>query len=410
MSNTLGSFVHFTLVRLLGQAALFMFPLVVAAFLSPEDFGRFSLAMMVLFVFTAVGIQSSHKPYIVQASAEFDASGKTSVTIASRSVLTLVVFVLALVLAFVFKDLLLAFSDLRSEQFRWVIAAFFVFSFRFIYVGIFVTTGVKFRAPLLELTIGLAQLAVLGLFYWLFELDLDSVIATVFLGYSVAVLCALPMLPWRKLLPLRFERKATIQLFRNSLWYMLGGVAVYLINWGDNLVLRLYMDLEQIGYYNFGYQVFKGLLICFATITLFYLPNVQQFLVDKEQLRHYLFRTRLQILGLGVLGLVAVGILLAPALQLVYGDKYNASLPVIYCLLIASLFSLYYILQLTLVEGMARFKFVQLANFLAVAINLGLDFLLIPQLGILGAAIATTVAYAALAGVFHWYVAKNLEW
>lgn len=102
--------------------------------------------------------------------------------------------------------------------------------------------------------------------------------------------------------------------------------------------------------------------------------------------------------------------MLAPALQLVYGDKYNASLPVIYCLLIASLFSLYYILQLTLVEGMARFKFVQLANFIAVAINLGLDFLLIPQLGILGAAIATTVAYATLAGVFHWYVAKNLEW
>ena len=118
--------------------------------------------------------------------------------------------------------------------------------------------------------------------------------------------------------------------------------------------------------------------------------------------------TRPQILGLGVLGLVAVGICLAPALQLVYGNKYDASLPVMYCLLIASAFALYYILHLTLVEGMARFKFVQLANFLAVAINLGLDFILIPQLGIMGAAIATTTAYAMLAGLFHWYVVKNL--
>lgn len=409
MSHSLGSFLNFAFLRLLGQAALFLFPLVVAGFISADDFGRFSLAMMALFMFTAIGIQASQKPYIVQASREFDESGATRVAFTSRALLTAGVFVLVFVLALVFKQAFLSFSGLAAENFRWLLAAFFVFSLRFIYMAIFITTDTRILAPLLELCIGILQLGVLGLLYLFAGINLGSAIAAVFIGYGLAALLATPMLPFKALLPLRFDREANRALLNNTLWYTLGAVAVYLINWGDNLVLRLYLGFEQIGYYNFGYQVFKGMLICFSTITLFFLPNMRQFLADKALLNNFRKKTQLQLLGLGTAGLIVLGLLLAPVLQLVYGDKYDQALPVMYCLLGASFFALYYILQLTIVEGMARFKFVQAAHFMAVAVNLGLDFLLIPTMGILGAAVATTVAYASLAILLHFYVARLIR-
>jgi len=40
-----------------------------------------------------------------------------------------------------------------------------------------------------------------------------------------------------------------------------GALSMYLINWGDNFVLRSFVSFESIGVYNLGYQIFKGLIL-----------------------------------------------------------------------------------------------------------------------------------------------------
>ncbi|MAM89341.1 polysaccharide biosynthesis C-terminal domain-containing protein [Allohahella sp. A8] len=409
MSLSLKSFLSFALVRLLAQATLFVFPLLVAAFITPDEFGRFSLALMLLYVFTAIGIQSSQSPYVVQASREFTRNGNVRRATTARAISVGSWYLISLGIAVVFQDAFLTFTGLSHENYVLVIAGFYVVSMRFIHTSTFTSTQRKMWGPLFELAIGVSLFAVLIIFYLQGSFDLRDALWTLFLGHAIAAVLILPVLPWRLMLPFSFDAHIVKEQFRNSLWYVIGAVAVYLMNWGDNLVLRLYTDFESIGQYNFGYQIFKGMLICFTTIQMFYLPDIHLLLEDKTKLRHFMKTTRLQIMGLGTLGLIVTAVLLEPGLTLVYGAKYDPSLPIMYCLLIASFFALYQMLQLSIIVGMSRFAFVQIATFIALGINLGLDFALVPSYGIMGAAVATTIAYASLAGLFSWYMRKRLR-
>ncbi|GAA3975994.1 polysaccharide biosynthesis C-terminal domain-containing protein [Allohahella marinimesophila] len=409
MTLSLKSFLSFALVRMVAQATMFVFPLLVAAFITPDEFGRFSLALMLLYVFTAIGIQSSQSPYVVQASREYTKHGHVRRATTARAISVGGWYVISLGLAIVFHDAFLTFTGLSHDNYVLVIAAFYVVSMRFIHISTFTSTQRKMWGPLFELMIGIGLFAVLAFFYLQGVFDLRDALWTLFLGHCIAAILILPILPWREMLPFEFDAKVVKEQFRNSLWYVIGAVAVYLMNWGDNLVLRLYTDFESIGQYNFGYQIFKGMLICFTTIQMFYLPDIHLLLEDKTRLRHFMTKTRLQIMGLGTAGLIVTALLLAPGLSLVYGTKYDPSLPIMYCLLIASFFALYQMLQLSIIVGMSRFAFVQIATFIALGVNLGLDFALVPTYGIMGAAVATTIAYASLAAMFSWYMRKRLK-
>lgn len=408
MSSSIKSFMGFASVRLLAQATLFIFPMLVALFISPEEFGRFSLAIMLLYVFTAIGVQSSQAPFIVAASRELQESSGVQQSNSARAIIVAGWFVVALIAAAAFKDEFIEFTGLTTQGYLYTIASIFTVSFRSTYVALFVSTQRKLRGPVFELIVGVSLFSFFLLFHWLYEATVETAMLTMLLGHGLGALLILPWLPWRLIRPFRIDLSAVRNLFRDSLWYVMGALAVYLINWGDNVVLRIYTDFESIGQYNFGYQIFKGMLICFSTIQMFYLPDIAKFLKDRVQFDHFLKVTRVQIMGMGVAGLIVVGLALAPGVSLVYGDKYAPALPVMYCLLIASVFALYQMLQLAIVVGMSRFAFVQVANFVALAVNLGLDFVLVPHYGIMGAAVATTVAYAVLAILFRWYVRNRL--
>lgn len=408
MSSSIKSFMGFAAVRLLAQATLFIFPMLVALFISPEEFGRFSLALMVLYIFTAIGVQSSQGPFIVAASRELQGTGRVQSSFNARAVIVIGWFAVALIAAVAFKDEFIEFTGLTTNGYLYTTASIFTVSFRFTNVALFVSTQRKLWGPFFELIIGVSLFSFFLVFHWLYGATVETAMLTMMLGHGLAALLILPWIPWRLIRPFRVDLSAVRSLFRDSLWYVMGALAVYLINWGDNIVLRIYTDFESIGQYNFGYQIFKGMLICFSTIQMFYLPDIAKFLKDRVQFDHFLKVTRVQIMGMGVAGLVVVGLALEPGLSLVYGDKYSPALPVMYCLLIASVFALYQMLQLAIVVGMSRFAFVQVANFVALAVNLGLDFALVPHYGIMGAAIATTVAYAVLAVLFKWYVRNRL--
>jgi len=106
-------------------------------------------------------------------------------------------------------------------------------------------------------------------------------------------------------------------------------------------------------------------------------------------------RNTLAITGLIVMGMLAVSWLLVP---LVYGGAYRATVPPLLILLPGVLsMSLYKVLSRNFTSRNQQQVSI-LALSVALTLNAMLDLLLIPQWGVVGAAIASTVGYTA-AGV-----------
>ena len=187
---------------------------------------------------------------------------------------------------------------------------------------------------------------------------------------------------------------------------------MYFINWGDNLVLRYFVSLEEVGMYNLGYQVFKGMIMLVGSIKLYFLPFIAEHIENQHKIRNYLYHKRPRIMLLGALGIVALFFSLPSIFTALYGNSYRESALVAQILTIPLIFILYQSFYMPLFETMKKFKFTQSMNVLLVTVNIALDIILVMYVGVLGAAIATAITYI-LSGVlyeiyFIKYVHRNL--
>ena len=173
---------------------------------------------------------------------------------------------------------------------------------------------------------------------------------------------------------------------------MMGLTAVYFINWGDNLVLRYFVSMEDIGVYNLGYQIFKGLIGVTFILNSYFLPFIAQNIDDKGKMKDYLYVKRPKIVIGGTLGIIIIYIMTPYVFNLIYGAVYGESVIVLRILLVGLIFNLYLVFYIPLFNSARKYKFIQTVNVIQVVLNICLDIIFVPEMGIEGAAIGTTIA------------------
>ena len=179
---------------------------------------------------------------------------------------------------------------------------------------------------------------------------------------------------FKQLFPFYLERQYFNKTFNFTKWVFLGVTAVYFINWGDNLVLRYFVSMEDIGVYNLGYQFFKGTMILFATLGAYFLPFISQHINDPKKIREYLYHKRPMILFAGAI-VIAIGFLLTPKiLGMIYGETYIESAAVLRVLLIGTLIYLYNVFYNPIMNALEKYKFIHLTNVVQVLLNVILKF------------------------------------
>jgi len=197
-------------------------------------------------------------------------------------------------------------------------------------------------------------------------------------------------------LTLAFDRKLIGESFRF-------GIKSYLQNLVGNLNYRL--DVYLLAFFLTPAQVaFYGVATSLAEVA-WYIPNSVGVVLfprlsnapteQVHQITAKACRNTLAITGLIVMGMLAVSWFLVP---LVYGPAYRATVPPLLILLPGVLFmGLYKVLSRNFTSRNQQQVSI-LALSVALTLNAVLDLLLIPQWGVVGAAVASTVGYTA-AGV-----------
>jgi O-antigen/teichoic acid export membrane protein len=399
----------------LGQAFGMIAPLVVAKFFaSAELYASYSLAKMIVFFFSTLLVAASQAPFIVFANQEKAETGRINKAFSVQLGFLVLSFCIFFGITLPFKRYLADFARVDIVDSLFVMLAFVGLALKSFVCNLFMALGQRIKNSLAELVFGGSALLLVFVLYWTDTLNLRTVFAVYPVSALLVVFVSVKAIDFSQLLPIGLDRRLFGEMLNFTKWVMLGAAAVYFINWGHLFILRLFeslgvVSMGDIGSYNLGYQIFKGVVMLTFIIVAYFLPFVSANVEDKTKMRDYLYRKRPKIL---ILGLVLIGtffFVVPHAFKLAYGDLYPGSIAVLRILLIASALILYSIFYETIVLAVKKYKFTQAVYVVQVLLSLLLALFLVPAVGILGAAVATAVAYLFRAATMEAYFRVKLR-
>lgn len=169
----------------------------------------------------------------------------------------------------------------------------------------------------------------------------------------------------------------------------------------DFFVIGYFLPSADVGVYRIGFLLASNLLIVLASVKPIFKPMIAERAGDRDALRaHYRLATR----WVAMLVLpIAITLALAARtyLTLLFTAEFAAADAVVTLLVLGYLVNAGFGPEGTMLEGLGHTRFQLLNTVVLVGTNAVLDVLLVPRLGIVGAAVGTAVAMslAGLAGL-----------
>jgi len=243
-----------------------------------------------------------------------------------------------------------------------------------------------------------------------FVLVFELGVAGALLGAAAAALIMIPVRLWfiRDLLEWRFSVVFLKKLLAFGLPLVPMNVAFWLFSNADRLMLSRLATLEEVGLYSIAAAMAAVLMLLQTSVGQSWLPHaIKVYEENREQAAEVFKKTMVFLLaasGVVVTGFVALAqevifILVPPA--------YYASFAAIPFLAAGFLF--FTSAQVSAVGIMVKNKtvYIMLACWLVAVINIGLNILLIPRLGIAGAGAATGMSYILFAASYA-FISRRL--
>jgi len=389
-----------------GFGLSFLIPIILAMKFPPELFGIYSLGMMIVYFFNATFILSSVKPAIVYGTIEIKARQKISKTLTARIILLLLAFMMFLFVVLIFKNAIIQFTKLTNWQVFFLIFIFTGKAIENLIGTIFLTLNRRIIESAFQLVTACISVIYIICLFLYFDMTLENV----FLLFLVAPLLSFcfffPLLDYQKIFPPAFDRDTFKKLFDYTKWMALGGTAVYFLNWGDNLILRQFVSMKEIGVYNLGYQFFKGTVMLMAIVRLYFLPFIAQHIDNKEKIENYLFVKRRKLMVLGAMILSLLFLFMPAVTELLYETQYEDAALVFRILTFGAVCALYFMFYDPIFDSLEKYHVIQIMTVICVIVNLCLDYILVRRIGFIGAAVATSVSYFLLALAIEVYFRK----
>jgi O-antigen/teichoic acid export membrane protein len=209
---------------------------------------------------------------------------------------------------------------------------------------------------------------------------------------SVYAFGTMPRAAWRG-----FEiRPRTVMILVTFSWTLpFAGISTYVVNWVDSWVIREVKGVALVGIYNWAYQATAIAGLAFAPIAVILTPRVIDARLKQDSIRIARYvEAILPAAGVMALATTALLWLAFPLLQRFIAPAYAPAYPIIMVLLAALPAQLINYLVTPLANAYEQLlPRIVLVSVAIAVLNVVGDLLLVPRIGILGAAIATLSAF-----------------
>ena len=244
-----------------------------------------------------------------------------------------------------------------------------------------------------------------------FVLAFDLGVAGALLGAATAALLMIPVRLWfiRDLLRPRFSLDFLKQLLLFGISLVPMNVAFWLFSNADRLMLARLADLEEVGFYSIAASMAAVLMLLQTAVGQSWLPHgVKVYEEDREYAAIVFKRTMIFLLAGSGFVITGFAALAQEVLFILVPPLYYRAFEAIPFLAAGFLF--FTSAQVSSVGIMVRNKtiYIMLACWFVAAVNIGLNSLLIPIMGISGAAAATGSSYVLFAA--SYFVISRRLW
>lgn len=368
-------------------------PLLLATIIAPDLFGTYSLMKMVLFLFASIFVYSSLGPFVVFSNQEHIESGKMNKSFSAQLVIILATTVLFFVITLVFNNVITSFVNVTNSELLFLFLAYIGIVLRYFTNRLFLAQNNRSKDSQYSLAYGLISILVILGIYVSGRMNIQTLLLAYFISGVLSLAVFIRFINFSILFPFVLDKAHFRSMFDYTKWQVFGAASLYLINWGDNLVLKYYVSIAEIGVYNLAYQIFKGLMGFLLIINSYFLPTISQKIDDLKALTKYFFSVRPKIVTIGLMLVAAFFVVFPPVFKVVYSNSYSEAVTVIKILSIGIALELYNIFYATLLTASKSYKFTQITNIVHVSLNILLNLVFVPMYGIMGAAIGTVSAY-----------------
>jgi O-antigen/teichoic acid export membrane protein len=379
-------------------------PLVIARFFSEEMFGTYSQAKLVVYFFITLLISASGVPFVVYASRERAETGKINKSFSIQSAFFVFGIVLYVVLAILFNRTIRDFAEITGPDLIYVSIGFLGIALSSFIINLFLAMGSRIKSSLAEFVFGAINLGIVVFLCFTDKLNIRSVFGAYFISAVAVTAIFLRGIDWGQLLPFRFDFGRLAGMFNFTRWVVVGAMATYFIDWGDNVILKIFnVPMADIGQYSLAYQIFNGAVMLIYILNSYFLPFISENINDTGKIRDYLFRKRPRLILFGLI-LLAEAFLACPYFfKIVYPGAYRESVMLLRILLIGCAFVLYNTFYIPLVNALQLYRFSQTTNVLVMLIKVILGAVLVYKYGLYGAAAGTIISYFCSAVIYESY-------
>ncbi len=379
----------------------FVSTIYIARVIGSDGYGAYALFLSYFYImnlFTDTGITGA----VVKRVSE----GKEENAYFSAYIsIKIILLALAVFALYLFRDLFVDLND--NGLFPWLIAAIVIASFWGILAAGMQATGSWGLREISNLLNNILRIIV-------------QVIA-VFLGFSVAgmvggfvfgYLAGILMLI--RYIPLRFSsfsRDHVKSLIIFALFAAGGTVGAVLLNNTDRIMIGYFYSNTEVGVYAIAYQLTIFASFAAAAIGSTLYPRFSRWATDKEfsSIEKSLKKAIPFSLTLAIPMLIGGFVLQTHILPILYGEAFAAGSTVLLFLLAFQALNCINVVLGTALTSLDRVKISAISTFLGAALNIAINMLLIPVIGILGAGIATVMAGAVILGTRYLFLRQHIH-
>jgi len=177
-----------------------------------------------------------------------------------------------------------------------------------------------------------------------------------------------------------------------------------ILSYADRFFLERYLDFHALGVYTFVYSIGSSIFFFYGTVSSYFEPLTYRYQADTESYRSVLrFYLTFVLLCASIMSVV-IDTLFEPLILPFVSSHYVEGSSCLKFILAAHLLIPFYTIANYELAVRGKTKTIAFATVVAACANLSLNGLLIPALGIDGAAVATLLTYFLLSLLAHFIV------
>lgn len=387
MANKRKKFIVYSLLKVLIMVLGLITNVFIVRKISVNDYGIFSVALMFIGLITTFGFSWSSSSILYFGSREKAKTGSMNKTFWARNIIIAVSLILTTILFVLFRD--------QINSYIGINVAFLVLIW--LYVSIvedylsqyFLAVKKQLMSSMLSITAKIIYLFLLIIF----NFDIKTLIILNIVSHATVLLYVFGINK-EDLGKFELDKEWFKEILNFSLWQLFGFSGLYLINFGDTAVIKHYMTTQDVGIYNVAYKLFNTIATFAFVISSYYASSVSHYFTNKERnkIRSFFYKERFLIFGLSIVAHLIVVLFSKQIITTLYGNEYIESVSIFNVLMLGSLARYLAVFYTLYYNSSGKHKVLQYINIFRALFNIILDVVFIQLFGLIGPAIATTIA------------------